>query len=361
MGSQGQNLSRESGHAVERQSWIDLARGICITLVVMMHFDEVYFTHLNVPELAKKVSDNLTSLARPARMPTFFFISGYLASRALIKPIKVAAEKRIFLLYWTYLIWSIICVSILYLLFENFSSENTLRFFERIALEAIFPQTSTWFLYGLVLFFIIAKIFRNYPRIAIAIALIFSCFSDVFIGSALSEMIRTLPYFLAGIYFPSLFLRAGDPGGGWRSVFAVAILYGIFLIPLVLLDRNLPGIWLPPTFVGIVLLLQISRNLDRVPGVDFIRYVGRNTLPIYVMHVIILICIRTFSEDVISLETGWALAFSLAGNLALIAFCLLLHTFLKKLGFGWLFALPDFLRSRLISARGQVERQPEAV
>lgn len=327
-----------SGHL----DWVDFARGICIILVVMMHFHTVYFDHLAVSELSKKISDAVVSAARPARMPTFFFISGFLASRALDRSWRDAFDGRIGLIYWVYLIWSIIATFTLFALYESATVENLRRFLVQIATQAVFARQSTWFLYGLVVFFIAARLLRQWPRIFIIVAVVASAFSEFITDMVTSEMIRTLPYFLLGIYFPALFLRAAGEPSIKRSVFLLA-LYGIAVVP-VLVNRSIPGVWIPATLLGVTLVLSISRLLQASFPIPVLRYIGRNTLPIYVMHIPLLLIMRETTRDEIRLVFPQGLVFSVFGNIALVCWCLALAFILKRLGMGMLFNLPKRLR-----------------
>lgn len=326
----------------QRLPWVDFARGLCIILVVLLHFHGVLFSHLEVPESAKSLSDAISSAARPARMPTFFFISGFLASRALERPWRQIFDGRITLLYWTYLLWSVIATFTLFALYEPASWENTRRFAEQVAVQAVYARQSTWFLYGLIVFFVAARLLRRWSTALFAVSLTGSAFSEHIPDLVTSEMVRTLPYFLAGIYMPRLFtVAAGEPN--WKRCALLAFFYAATVLP-ILFARELPGIWLPATAVGIVLVLSISRTLDGLRGSEVIRYVGRNTLPIYVMHISLLLVARVFLEDWLVLETPLALCFWLFGNVAILALCLGLHYVFMRCGLAWLFTLPKPLR-----------------
>lgn len=331
-----------------RLNWIDYARGICIILVVAMHFHGVLFIHLAVPEAAKSFSDVLSSAARPARMPTFFFISGFLASGALNRPWRQIFDGRVGLLYWTYLLWSIIATFTLFALYEPATIENVHRFASKITLQAVYPRQSTWFLYGLVVFFIAARLLRRWSLLFVVVALGASAFSEEIADLATSEMVRTLPFFLIGVYSPWLFHNAaGEPSVKRCSVLAAA--YVAAIVPL-LYNRDIPGIWLPATGVGITLLLSVSRLLDGSWGSKVMRYIGRNTLPIYVIHMNLLLVARETGRDALSVGFAGAALVWVIGLASLIALCLGLAWLFKRGGLGWLFAQPGLLKFGLPSA-----------
>ena len=334
-------MGRGEQHGTERLAWVDSARGICIILVVMMHFHTVYFDHLAAAELSKSISDAIVSAARPARMPTFFFISGFLASRALHRPWRQIFDARIGLIYWVYLLWSAISTLTLFVLFEPATVENAGRFIAQVATQMVFARQSTWFLYGLVVFFIAARLLARWPKTFIAAALLASAFSEYIPDLVASEMVRTAPYFLLGIYFPALFMRAaGEP-----SIKRCAVLLAVYagaVVP-ILIDRTAPGIWIPATLVGVALVLSIARILPASRPVEWLQYVGRNTLPVYVLHIPLLLIVREMTQDHLHFIFPQGLMFSAIGNVALLGSCLALAILLKRAGLGWLFKLPSRL------------------
>src|SRR5690606_28259222 len=121
-----------------RLTCIDFPRGLCIILVVMMHFDEIHFTNLQFVRTSTELWDAFTSIARPARMPTFFFISGFLASRSLNKPFKDIFDNRIGVLCYVYVIWTFFSILTLWLLFREAGLESALDFMRRMASELLF-------------------------------------------------------------------------------------------------------------------------------------------------------------------------------------------------------------------------------
>lgn len=333
----------------DRLPWVDLARGFCIVLVVMMHFDEIHYTNLDFEEMPKKFWDTLTSVARPARMPTFFVISGFLASRSIDRPITKIWDNRIGVLYYTYIVWSFISISILWLLFREFDVGAARDFIFRFGSELIFPQTQIWFLYSLVAFFAIARSLRRWRVQTLAFAFAFSGFSEWFDDQVLNQIVRLLPYYLTGIYFPKLFLKCAD-NPSWTKVAVLLVCYAVAMAPLLFFDRATIGIWIPASILGMALILNLARMVVSLPGFSAFELIGRNTLPIYVIHSSALIAINTLANPQVQAiadraePVAFAYYYPLIGNAFLIAACLVLHVSLKWLGMGWLFSLPKGLR-----------------
>jgi uncharacterized membrane protein YcfT len=340
----------------ERLPWIDLARGFCIILVVMMHFDEIHYSNLRFADAPKSFWDAFTSLARPARMPTFYFISGFLASRSLYRPLRDVWDNRIGILVYTYLIWTFVSVSTLWLLFREFDAQAGVEFLVRLGGEIIFPHTQIWFLYGLVVFFTLARLLRDWPIPALAAAFAFSAISEWFDGVVISQMVRSLPYYLTGMYFPQVFLKISE-NAGWKRFVAIGLAYCATMVPLVTLEKTTAGIWIPATVVGVAAILTLARLVVDLPGARMFCFIGRNTLPIYVMHGSALIAFSALANSHIEAlaeligPVPFAYVYPIVGNAGLIAATIGVYFVLKWLGAGWLFTLLDSLRLESLDRR----------
>jgi uncharacterized membrane protein YcfT len=96
--------------------------------------------------------------------------------------------------------------------------------------------------------------------------------------------------------------------------------------------------------VGVALAVQIER-LKR-PG-EMLAALGRKTLPIYVIHMpLVALAHLTLQGPLSGLGASAQLVLAVFGPIVLtaliIAICLGLESFLKKIGAKWLFDLPRF-------------------
>src|ERR1700687_3384985 len=84
-----------------RLDWVDVAKGICIILVVMMH------STLGV----EKAAGGLTSLhtfitwAQPFRMPDFFLISGLFLAARIDRPWRPYLDTKVVHFAYFYVLW----------------------------------------------------------------------------------------------------------------------------------------------------------------------------------------------------------------------------------------------------------------
>lgn len=332
-----------------RLPWVDFSRGVCMLLVVMMHFDEMHFANLTLDTNVQKLWDAISSAARPARMPTFFLISGFLASGSLSKQWNLVWHKRVGLLYYLYIIWGIIFVTVLYILFREPSLDTAKDYIQSIISAIIFPNNQIWFLYSLAIFFIITKIFYKLKLIIIFSTLIFSCFFSYIDNMVLSESIRCLPFYIFGAYYPDVIK---DIGGKCKifNIFVIIFAYSISVIPIMFLSKDFPGIWIPSSIVGIFLILKLSVYLSETFFSHFIIYIGKNTLPIYVMHgflilIINQIVLHNFRNTIETSNILFQITYPIMGIITVIIATLSIFILLNRSGAKWMFNLPPVVQN----------------
>ena len=92
-------IEREGALLVQsRIDWVDIAKGWCIVLVVMMH------SALGVGLAAGDDGwlHNVVAFAKPFRMPDFFMICGLFLGRAIDLPRRVFVDRKIFHFFYIY-------------------------------------------------------------------------------------------------------------------------------------------------------------------------------------------------------------------------------------------------------------------
>ena len=350
----------------ERVLWLDVARGICMILVVFMHFDEMFYSKFATWQFAANIWDTLSSAARPARIPTFFLISGILASASLDRPWAKIIEKRIAIQYYAFMLWALVHTIILYAVFTNMDAAAWSEMVVAYAGKLFWPTTQIWFLWALVAFFLIAMALRRIPYVALAISLVMFLFAEYAADNVAIQMLRSLGFFLFGIYFPTLAKRLGERRG-LLILAGLFCAYGASVALIILLGEKTLGVWLPATLIGATLVFQISNWLTLTPLSGVLSYIGKQTLPIYVMHGAILTVIGFFVREYgLSFgsstlgKVGDALL-PIAGNVGLIALCIALYVVAKRLGGYWLFQPPKALMSYLRPQSKSAAQTPSTV
>ncbi|MGH6859665.1 MAG: acyltransferase family protein, partial [Phyllobacterium sp.] len=84
-----------------RVDWVDIAKGICIVFVVMMH------SVLGVENAAggQGFMHAVVAFAQPFRMPDFFLISGLFLARVIDRPWRVYTDRKVMHFLYFYVLW----------------------------------------------------------------------------------------------------------------------------------------------------------------------------------------------------------------------------------------------------------------
>ncbi len=124
--------------------WLDSARGAAIVLVVLLHADATANTFDGA------LDETITSanrVLRHLRMPLFFFCSGVLAHWGLARPWGEVFRKRIAVLGWVIILWSLI-----YFVLQFYMPVNAWQRSQHpVSRLIIAPFGILWFLYAVVM------------------------------------------------------------------------------------------------------------------------------------------------------------------------------------------------------------------
>ncbi len=92
-----------------RLAWVDVAKGICIILVVMMH------STLGVGEaMGARLHAHVVEFAKPFRIPDFFLLSGLFVGRVVDRDWRLFADRRIVHFAYFYLLWMVLQSAVKY-------------------------------------------------------------------------------------------------------------------------------------------------------------------------------------------------------------------------------------------------------
>ena len=337
---------------LERLSWPDVAKGACILLVVLHHVilkDYIFLVGAAYDPI-EDIWHDLTYALKPVRMPLFFAVSGFFAASAVARPWR-SSWRRIASGYYLYVVWLGVYVGV-YSLERDIPANRVVSVADLFG-ELAWAASSMWFLYALAVYFVVARLLRRVPPAAVVGAAAALSVSVSALGieenNRFSVLVH-LVYFLAGAYYPHVLRRIA------ALRLSGAALLGLFLAyagaAAVVLYSGLP--WSPTGFaaslIGIPLgiLLAVRASGSRVA--DGLAWVGRRTLRVYVLHLIVLVAVVQLP---LALGEGGALGLLAAlgypvlmTGLVVLA-CFGLHEALVRLRCGWLFALPAPLDQRL--------------
>ncbi|WP_437612072.1 acyltransferase family protein [Erwinia sp. V71] len=344
--------------------WINTLKGACILLVVLYHVVSPGFEntlhYLTAGTLVAKVWIVFNNVLSPLRMPAFFFVSGLLAARAILyKSWREVFTSRVTNLLYLYLLWGVIQWLSIYAISTGITGQ---RLSDNVnAAWADSPQqfielmlvamSSSWYLYALALFFLLAKLFCPYrlPLLLAAVALNYAAVGDMIPGWGLASLAQYFIYFLTGVFYSREMIHLSE----WRR--------GNTGRWLLLLGLAVGHIWLGLEkslflcLLSIAACIALARKLNKYLDLSWLNWVGRNTLQIYVLHRIfieyfgmtaILFALhhQLFAYPLFSLL--WAVGFPLA-MVALCSACSMAVWTLLNRGMGKsLFIYPKLLRMK---------------
>jgi len=352
-----------TSNLLRKLATIDVARGLCMLLVVVMHVDEVHFSQVVAPGKIAHIWDLITSIAKPMRMPTFFLISGVLVGQAVWRPWREIARGRFFFLLYLFVLWTTIITVNVAIAARLIAGEWHIgEFVGRWAESLILPQSLLWFLYALLAYFLAARLMRNWPLwLSLGLATILSAVSADLVGPPITYIARSLLFYLIGAYLPRV-VDAVSQRASWPAVIGLGAVYlaSCFLVKVA--GEFVVGIWLPASVTGICLGLALSHRLADTPLGRPLTFVGRHTLPIYLLHQIL---VRDWHEVIT--RPGAPLLAKLLGNklicatypifldTAIILLSLGIYVVLMRIGLRWLFELPPMLlRKSSVPVRTEV-------
>ncbi len=284
---------RAGAPAARRDPWLDVARGMTILLVVLLHADL----------MLEAVGDrapwlHLLALALfPLRMPLFFLAAGILAAGMLARPAGRVLTDRVGHYLWVWAVWTALGYGVVNaLLAPALNLPNIGGLFEARTDPVAHLLTSSswaWFLYALALFFAASLALRRLPPAAIlALALLLAVPGLLRWGEGgglgVIDRFYFYPYFVLGWLGAARF-RAVVPRrlAGWGACLALCGLWAVATLAAHKLDRLqdlqarllLSLVAVPAALSAAALVAARMRPLARPLAV-----LGTSTLGIYLLH-----------------------------------------------------------------------------
>jgi uncharacterized membrane protein YcfT len=297
------------GIAKPRVEWVDYAKGICIILVVMMH------STLGV-EKALGVAGHLNSFiewARPFRMPDFFLISGLFLSRRIDGNWRDYLDKKVIHFGYFYVLW----YTIQFMLKGHgfYQDLGLAGLIQHYALGFIEPFGTLWFIYMLAIFFVVVKLTRHVPPLLIFAAAAALEIAHIHTGwSIIDEFAARFVYFFAGYWLSSTIFNATSIMWQrsllalmamlyiWAAGHSFAMINGVSTMPVVSLMLG---------FAGASAVITLGIVLARSGGLNWLRYLGENSIIVYLAFVLFMGPVRSIgiklipniSPDILSATT----------------------------------------------------------
>ncbi|HEX2607783.1 MAG TPA: acyltransferase [Flavisolibacter sp.] len=350
-----------------RLRWIDYARGIAIILVVYRHVFEG-LKNTQILKVKGVSMDHYLYLEQANifffsfRMPLFFIVSGVFIAASLKKRgLGALMENKAKTILYPYFIWGIIQISI-QILFSGFiNSKKTAADFLYL-LYSPREVEQFWYLYALFNVSILYAFTKSRTKITstqqVALGL---CF---FLLSTLFSQWGVELWFINDILHYYLFLALGDSlahyilKGKLKAFFYSWQALALLLLPFAFsqyyfLMTNIdhraqspkylyveyyqPFAFLLVSLTGCMFIITVSSLLDRYDAVKWLRKLGKHSLYIYVMHVIVFAAVRVILTRFLKVYNIPLLMIACISAGVIIP--VLLYQLASKIGLKFLFTL----------------------
>ena len=364
-----------------RLSWVDMAKGISIILVVMM------YCVFNVGQDANGVGffHYVIAFATPLRMPEFFLISGLFLSQVIDRSWARYADRRVLHYFYFYALWVVIHIG----LKIGLTLGQPVLAAQQIAEAVVQPYGVLWFIYLLAVFSAVAKLAHNF-RVPHWVVLAFGASLEIPSFSVpqsylVEQFCHYFVFFYAGYVFaPKIFLlvdwaaehmRLALVGLAiWATVEAALVFspalpfwpgFGIYPDHVDLGLAGVPGLRLALAVIGSVALCVTGGLLSKLAAMDWLRWLGEHSLVVYVTFVLPMTYFRAALVK-FHLVSNVSLA-ELAVMVVAIGFSVVVYLTTQRTGRGkWLYERPAWAhipgtpgsRTHVPAARGSVEAVP---
>ncbi|WP_342359434.1 acyltransferase family protein [Terrarubrum flagellatum] len=337
-----------AGHA--RVGWVDVAKGLCIILVVMMH------STLGLEQAVGREGwmHAVVEFAQPFRIPAFFVTAGLFLQRTIDQPWSRYLDRKVVHFVYFYLIWALIQCVVKFAPGGGF--DDALGEFLFALIE---PYGTLWFIYLLPFFFVTTKLVRRAPFSVVFLGAVFLNLAPHNTGwTAIDEFMNRYVFFLVGYAFaPALFALA-DASRRAPDI-AAPIVAAIFALIAAIVSSDhwtsgqalalphAPLVALAMGAAGACALIATASMLEPAWIGRAIAACGRRSLAIYLAFFLPMAAMRAalvksgLSPDLIDVGTASALI-----TIAAATAPLLLHRLAMRGPFAWLFERPRWARGR---------------
>lgn len=340
--------------APERHDWADAARGLSVTLIVILHLWAIHLTYWIADAAVMRVIVDVVEWTLPLRIPLFFFVSGFLVSRSLTKPWRQAWRGRVLGVAYLYVGW--VAFSTAFLWIENRAynhpTENPII---TMARNLVTPETHLWYLWALIVLFIAVWATRAVPGwIVVAAAAGISISAPFFLEHPYLQVGSATVFFVAGARFPAITAWLTSRRRVW--IFAGA--GAVYIVSMLLGPSGVYGLSDPFTSsVGVIATVAFLAAVSHQRWTHVFRVIGRNTLPIFILNPFVFILLNDLLLNSPNLA-AWlsdhprgAAVYTAVIIVATIAISIGIKLGADRIGLRWLFAMPNTWFRRPVTRR----------
>ncbi len=326
--------------SVDRLTWPDVAKGLCIALVVLHHVTGKHYATALPGDLAWLAGPWAwtTSALKPLRMPLFFVISGFFAAGALRRPWRQVVGARLVSPYYLYVVWLVLHALIFSV--ESDLPMNRSRDGGELLRDLVYASTGLWYLYALAAYFLVLKLLAPLPRrMVLATALTITVVGALLPIAEVNRaaVLQSFVYFAFGALYPGVVRRVAAGRTRWVT-WTLAVTF--FVLVAALRRLGVPVELL--SVLAVPLGIRVAVEMTAWPALaNAAAHLGRRTLPVYVLHVPLLALVHhvpgLLPADVVPAA---AALYPLLLTAVLVGTSLVLARGLAAGGLGWLLARP---------------------
>ena len=323
-----------------RVDWVDVAKGFCICLVVMMH------STLGVEKAVGQPGwmTYLVEFARPFRMPDFFLLAGLFLASRINAPWRLYLDRKVLHFVYFYVLWLTIQFALKAPgLASEIGWDGALAQYLHAFVE---PWGTLWFIYHLALFLLVTRLLKNVPwplvwGVAAALEI-----APIHTGSVLiDEFASRFVYFYSGYLFAGWIFRFAESARADRLLAMTGIALWAVLNSLLVFSGigDWPFVSLALGFAGALALITAATLVTDTALRAPIAWLGAHSIVIYLAFFLPMAVSRAILLKTGILTDIGAIAFlvTLAGIVGPIVF----YALVQWTGYGkFLFERPDWAR-----------------
>lgn len=359
-------MSTQIAHteARSRIDWIDAARALCVLAVVVMHTSIsllVVVEHTQVEVVWRQIVDAMT----PFRMPALSLLSGMLLARRIRAGWRDRTVRAsIALSYWLYAVWLLVFLLLALgigwsIWFGPFGAGTPVQGVQAFINQLVLPKSVLWYVLALAVWAAVLTALHRVPPAAILIVLgVLSVTTFYMPGDGSDQYRNVLRYFVffaVGVYF-STAIRERISRHPWTTTaVAVAVFGAVSFVAWFGASPDVGNVLtVPRDIAGAVIVMMLAVALCRLPGLGgAVAWIGRRTLPIYVMHAPLLELLTMFPSWWVGSLQGQimhALA-PIVVTLVITGVAVGFHTLVVRTPARVIFMLPRTWREAILGAR----------
>lgn len=279
-----------------RLAWLDICKGIAIICVVIGHVGTSYHNSGRFED--SLVINYAIRLVYGFHMPMFFVISGYLTTLSASDNQTNTIKKNIISYGIPYVVFSVLSWVIKVISSSFVNNRVVLKDLMRIPL---YPLSSMWFLYALLLASIVHSLLKpiantkSKATILIAISFVVRIIAlnvtrnEVIISSGFDECILFsfgkywFWYEVGAFCYENIIDYLCNVKGKVGVGITLVILITYFLVIYIFIINNYKNDF-ADTILGFIGIITVSRVSIQISKNKILEYIGKHTMPIYVLH-----------------------------------------------------------------------------